>query len=50
VEKIEKGSIDDFKDISLDDEQKSSTPYYVTVKIENTGKENPLGDQEGDPA
>jgi hypothetical protein len=47
--KIEKGSIDDFKNISLDEEQKSSTPYYVTVKIENTGKEIPLGDQEGDP-
>ena len=47
--KIEKGSIDDFKNISLDENQKSSTPYYVTVKIENTGKEIPLGDQEGDP-
>jgi hypothetical protein len=47
--KIEKGSIDDFKNISLDAEQKASTPYYVTVKIENTGKEIPLGDQEGDP-
>jgi hypothetical protein len=49
VEKIEKGSIDDFKNISLDEDQKSSTPYYVTVKIENTGKDIPLGDQEGDP-
>jgi hypothetical protein len=47
--KIEKGSIDDFKNISLDENQKASTPYYVTVKIENTGKEIPLGDQEGDP-
>jgi hypothetical protein len=49
AEKIEKGSIDDFKNISLDESQKSSTPYYVTVKIENTGKEIPLGDMEGDP-
>jgi hypothetical protein len=49
AEKIEKGSIDDFKNIDLDEEQKSSTPYYVTVKIVNTGKEIPLGDQDGDP-
>jgi hypothetical protein len=49
AEKIEKGSIDDFKNITLDENQKSSTPYYVTVKIENTGKEIPLGDQQGDP-
>ncbi len=47
--KIEKGSIDDFKNVSLDEDQKASTPYYVTVKIENTGKEIPLGDMEGDP-
>lgn len=49
AEKIEKGSINDFKNISLDESQKSSTPYYVTVKIENTGEEIPLGDMEGDP-
>jgi hypothetical protein len=49
AEKIEKGSIDDFKNISLDEGQKDATPYYVTVKIENTGKEIPLGDMEGDP-
>jgi hypothetical protein len=49
AEKIEKGSIDDFKNIDLDEDQKSSTPYYLTVKIENTGKEIPLGDMEGDP-
>jgi hypothetical protein len=47
--KIEKGSIDDFENISLDADQKASTPYYVTVKIENTGAEIPLGDMEGDP-
>jgi hypothetical protein len=47
--KIEQGSIDDFENISLDEDQKSSTPYYVTVKIENTGEEIPLGDTEGDP-
>ena len=50
AEKVEKGSIDDFKNISLDEGQKASTPYYVTVKIENTGKEIPLGDMDGDPA
>src|SRR5215212_2797580 len=49
AEKIEKGSMDDFKNISLDEDQKASTPYYVTVKIENTGEEIPLGDMEGDP-
>jgi hypothetical protein len=47
--KIEKGSIDDFKNLSLDEDQKASTPYYATVKIENTGAEIPLGDMEGDP-
>ena len=46
---IEEGSIDDFENISLDENQKSSTPYYVTVRIENTGEEIPLGDMEGDP-
>lgn len=49
AEEIEKGSIDDFENISLDENQKASTPYYVTVKIENTGREIPLGDMEGDP-
>ena len=49
AEKIEKGSIDDFKNIDLDDQQKASTPYYVTVKIENTGREIPLGNTQGDP-
>ena len=49
VEKIEKGSLDDFKNIELDESQKASTPYYVTVKIENTGREIPLGDTQGDP-
>jgi hypothetical protein len=47
--KIEKGSMDDFKNIDLDADQKASTPYYVTVRIENTGDEIPLGDMEGDP-
>jgi hypothetical protein len=49
AEKIEKGSIDDFKNIDLDSQQKASTPYYVTVKIENTGREIPLGNTQGDP-
>ena len=47
--KIEEGSIDDFENIGLDEDKKASTPYYVTVKIENTGEEIPLGDMEGDP-
>jgi hypothetical protein len=49
AEKIEQGTLDDFKNIELDESQKNSTPYYVTVKIANTGKEIPLGDQQGDP-
>jgi hypothetical protein len=45
--KIEKGTIDDFKNIDLDGKQKSSTPYYVTMKVKNVGK----GDLSGtDPA
>jgi len=45
--KIEKGTIDDFKNIDLDGKQKTSTPYYVTMKVKNVGK----GDLSGtDPA
>jgi hypothetical protein len=36
--KIEKGTIDDFKNIDLDGKQKTSTPYYVTVHVKNVGK------------
>jgi hypothetical protein len=46
-QKIEKGSIADFKNIELDADQKKATPYYVTVHVKNVGK----GDLSGtDPA
>lgn len=33
VDKIEKGTLDDLKNIQLDDEQKGSIPYFVTVTV-----------------
>jgi hypothetical protein len=46
-EKIEQGTLDDFKNIKLEGNQKTSTPYYLTVKVGNVGK----GDLSGtDPA
>lgn len=36
-EKIEQGTLDDFKNIKLDEDQKSSTPYYATIKVKNIG-------------
>jgi len=45
--KIEKGTIGDFKNIDLEGKEKTSTPYYVTMKVKNVGK----GDLSGtDPA
>lgn len=44
---IEKGSLDDFKNIDLDAEQKASTPYYVKVTVKNVGKADISG---ADPA
>lgn len=46
VDKIEKGTIDDFKNIDLDADQKRSTPYYVTVTVKaledvKTGTDDP---------
>jgi len=38
--KLEKGSIDDFKDLKLEPSQKSMTPYYVEVSIKNVGSGN----------
>ena len=35
---LEKGTLDDFKNIELDADQKTATPYYVKVKIKNAGK------------
>jgi hypothetical protein len=37
-EKIEKGTIDDFKNIDLEGNEKTSTPYYVTMRVKNVGK------------
>ena len=46
-QKIEKGTIDDFKNIDLEGKEKTSTPYYVTMRVKNVGK----GDLSGtDPA
>src|SRR4029077_11271849 len=33
VDSIEKGSLDDFKNIDLDADQKRSTPYYVKLSV-----------------
>jgi len=33
VKSIEKGSLDDFKNIDLDADQKRSTPYYVSINV-----------------
>ena len=46
VDKIEKGTIGDFKNIDLDADQKRSTPYYVTVTVKaledvKTGTDDP---------
>jgi hypothetical protein len=44
---IERGTLDDFKNIKLDAEQKTATPFYVKVAVKNVGK----GDLSGaDPA
>ena len=45
--KIEKGAIGDFKNIKLDADQKTATPYYAQISVRNIGK----GDLTGtDPA
>ena len=41
--KIEKGSIGDFKNINLDADQKTATPYYAEVTVRNIGKGNLTG-------
>ena len=41
---IQQGSISDFKNVQLDPEQKSATPFYVNVSVKNIGK----GDLSGD--
>jgi hypothetical protein len=45
--KIEKGTLDDFKNIDLDDEQKTATPYYAEITVKNIGDGDLSG---GDPA
>jgi hypothetical protein len=45
--KIEKGTLDDFKNIDLDEDQKSATPYYATIEVKNVGDGDLSG---GDPA
>jgi hypothetical protein len=46
-ESIEEGSIDDFKNIDLDEAQQSSTPYYVRMTVENVGKGDLSGTEPG---
>jgi hypothetical protein len=35
---IERGTIEDFKNVQLNAQQKSSTPFYVKVSVRNVGK------------
>jgi hypothetical protein len=42
VLKIEKGTIEDFKNVNLDADQKGATPYYVTVRVANPAGEIPV--------
>ena len=45
VLKIEKGSLDDFENVDLDEDQKKSTPFYVTVRVSNpAGSKLPADD------
>jgi pSer/pThr/pTyr-binding forkhead associated (FHA) protein len=44
---VERGSISDFKNVQLNAEQKSSTPFYVKVSVKNVGKGDLSG---GSPA
>jgi hypothetical protein len=48
VLKIEKGSIGDFKNVTLDAAQKKSTPYYISVKVSNPGGEVPVKNDDPD--
>ncbi len=41
--KIEKGSIGDFKNVKLDADQKTATPYYAEVTVRNIGKTDLTG-------
>lgn len=48
VLKIEKGSLDDFKNIKLDADQKKATPYYVTVRITAAAAKVPVKNDDPD--
>jgi hypothetical protein len=44
---IEAGTLDDFKNIKLDADQKTSAPFYVKVDVVNVGKEDLSGASPG---
>jgi hypothetical protein len=46
VEAIETGSIDDFENVELEADEKSSTPYYVKLQIEAASGTEPPPDEE----
>ena len=44
---IKAGTLGDFKNIKLDADQKTSSPFYVQVDVENVGKEDLSGGSPG---
>jgi hypothetical protein len=44
---IERGTLDDFKNIKLDANQKTATPFYVKVAVKNVGKGDLSGSEPG---
>jgi hypothetical protein len=42
---VEEGTQDDFKNIELDADQKDSTPYYLSARVENLGGDVPPDDR-----
>jgi hypothetical protein len=48
VESIVKGTMDDFKNIDVDANQRNSTPYYVTVRIKALDTTAPTGEDDPD--
>ncbi|MEU3463799.1 hypothetical protein ABZ721_28095 [Streptomyces sp. NPDC006733] len=48
VESIEKGSIEDFKNVQLNANERAATPYYVTVSVKALGTAAPTGDDDPD--
>jgi hypothetical protein len=47
-EKIEQGTLDDFKNIQLDANQKTSTPFYVPLHVKNVGTGDLSGSNPGE--